>query len=109
MENDQRERAAQMGKSPSMNMHQHGYLLKRQQTEQDVYMLESNELLTANELFQGLAKIGIEYGRSASHQANVRMMYNMPSKYATSQNSLKQPKHSSKSGRPLSKGDLYCK
>lgn len=36
-------------------------------------MLESNELLTANELFSGLAKIGIEYGRSASHQANVRI------------------------------------
>ena len=43
-------------------------------------MLGSNELLTANELFSGLAKIGVEYGRSASHQANVRLSNNLPKK-----------------------------
>ena len=40
--------------------------------KQDVYLLESNEFLTSNELFQGLAKIGIEYGRSTSNQDVIR-------------------------------------
>ena len=46
--------------------------MRNQLTRQDVYLLESNELLTANELFAGLAKIGAEYGRSdASVKDNV--------------------------------------
>ena len=46
--------------------------MRNQLTRQDVYLLESNELLTANELFSGLAKIGAEYGRSdASVKDNV--------------------------------------
>ena len=46
--------------------------MRNQLTRQDVYLLESNELLTVNELFSGLAKIGAEYGRSdASVKDNV--------------------------------------
>ena len=50
--------------------------MRNQLTRQDVYLLESNELLTVNELFSGLAKIGAEYGRSdASVKDNVQLYH----------------------------------
>jgi len=40
-----------------------------------VYLLQSNELLTENELFSGLAKIGGEYGK-AKFASNQSPLYN---------------------------------
>ena len=37
-------------------------------------MLASNELLSQDELFQGLAKIGMEYGRSTSVKNNLKFL-----------------------------------
>ena len=49
------------------------FISTKQQVTKDVYMLDSQELVTSDELFGGLAKIGMEFGRSASMQNNVRI------------------------------------
>lgn len=50
-------------------------------------MLESNELLTENELFSGLAKIGSEYGKTNTNarrpQTGLDMKRNKGYKYRT--------------------------
>lgn len=73
--------------SNSTNTIPNGYADTKRSQEAPVYLLQSNELVTESELYKGLAKIGLEYGRKKTPQmvrpSTVKAYYSAADPYSS--------------------------